>query len=156
VRLATPCRSPWRSRLHRVSQGASVSGRQGLPPASRRPGRERIARTDALSICIGHIGGSLRGGTGTPMGTRYTRGSDSGRPAVALTINLMRFPAPTRRHSFLAASTAPLAALHSTRHRSRRPSAHRLCSDHGTRPAPALLELRAIALPDISELFWSL
>ena len=110
VRLATPCRSPWRSRLHRVSQGASVSGRQGFPPASRRPGRERIARIDALSICIGHI--SLRGGTGTPMGTWYTRGSDSGRPAVALTINLMRFPAPTRRRSLLGietACTSPLA-----------------------------------------------
>ena len=84
VRLATPCRSPWRSRLHRVSQGASVSGRQGFPPASRRPGRERIARTDALSICIGHIGGSLRGGTETSCGFRRRRGATRSSPQARL------------------------------------------------------------------------
>jgi hypothetical protein len=31
-RSLRPCRSPWRSRLHRVSQGASVERRPRLPP----------------------------------------------------------------------------------------------------------------------------
>ena len=43
------------------------------PPASRRAGRERIARTDALSICLVHVGGFIEGRMGTPVGMRYTR-----------------------------------------------------------------------------------
>ena len=49
-------------------QGASVERRPRLPPASRRPGRERIARTEAISICLGHFGGSLRAGREPPRG----------------------------------------------------------------------------------------
>ena len=88
--------------LEARAAGDAVPEPVALPPPSRKPrrkrertprlppcfstagARERIARTDALSICIGHIGGSLRGGTETSCGFRRRRGATRSSPQARL------------------------------------------------------------------------